>query len=118
MRTLVLSALLGLFALAASAADVTGKWVAQIPGRGGQTAETTFNLKQSGSDLTGTVNGGRGDQNISEGKVDGDNISFVVVLEFQGNQVKQNYKGTVMGSEIKFTREGGRGPIEFTAKKE
>ena len=119
MRILVLTALLGAFALAASAADVTGKWLAQVPGRGGNTQEMTFNLTQSGSDLTGTITGGRGDQKISEGKVDGDNVSFVVVLEFNGNQFKQTYKGTVAGSEIKFTRDTGRGtPVEFTAKKQ
>ena len=118
MRTFVLTALLGIFAMAALAADVTGKWVAQVPGRNG-TQEMTFNLKQAGSDLTGTISGGRGDQQISDGKVSGDDISFVTVLEFNGNQVKQEYKGTVSGSEIKFTRSGGRGnPIEFTAKKQ
>src|SRR5579864_824540 len=100
MRTLVISALLGIFALAASAADVTGKWVAQIPGRGGNPTETTITLKQTGDDITGTVNGGRGDQAISEGKAMGDNITFVVAFEAGGNQIKQTYTGTVAGSEI------------------
>jgi hypothetical protein len=117
MRTLLLTALLGIFALAASAADVTGKWMAQVPGRNG-TTDVTFNLKQAGSELTGTVTTGQGDQQISEGKVDGENISFKVTFEARGNQITQNYKGAVSGNEIKFTREGGRGPIEFTAKKQ
>ena len=60
MRTLLLTALLGIFALAASAADVTGKWTAQVPGRGGNTAETTFVFKVDGAKLTGTMEGGRG----------------------------------------------------------
>jgi len=119
MRTLVLPALLGLFALVASAADVTGKWVAQVPGRGGNATETTFNLKQDGSTVTGTVSGGRGDQPISDGKVEGDKISFNVNLEFNGNKITQAYTGTVSGDEMKLTRGGGRGnPIEFTAKKQ
>ena len=118
MRTFVLTALLGIFALCASAADVTGKWMAQIPGRQGN-QDVTFNLKQEGSTVTGTMGTGRGDQQISDGKVDGDNISFAVNLEFNGNKITQNYKGTVSGSEMKLTREGGRGnPIEFTAKKQ
>ena len=119
MKTLVLSALLGVFAIAAWAADVTGTWVAQVPGRNGN-QEMTMNLKQDGNNLSGTVNGGRGgEQSISDGKVEGDTVSFVVNLEFQGNKIAQNYKGTVSGSEIKFTREvAGRGnPVEFTAKK-
>ena len=118
MRTLLLTALLGIFALAASAADVTGKWMAQVPGRNGN-QDVTFNLQQSGSDLSGTVTTGAGEQKISDGKVDGDNIAFKVSFEARGNTITQNYKGTVSGSEIKFTREGGRGnPIEFTAKKQ
>jgi hypothetical protein len=105
--------------MVASAADVTGKWVAQVPGRGGNATETTFNLKQDGSTVTGTVSGGRGDQPISDGKVDGDKISFNVNLEFNGNKVTQAYTGTVSGDEMKLSRGGGRGnPIEFTAKKQ
>lgn len=118
MKTLLLTTLLGIFALAASAADVTGKWTAQVPGRNGN-QDVTFNLKQAGGDLSGSVTTRAGEQQISEGKVDGDNISFKVSFEARGNTITQNYKGTVAGSEIKFTREGGRGnPIEFTAKKQ
>ena len=105
---------------AASAADVTGKWVAQVPGRGGETREAVFNLKAAGDQLTGTVTSPRGEQQISEGKVDGDTISFTVVVEFNGNSMKFFYKGKVTGDEIKFTREregGPEGPREFTAKR-
>jgi hypothetical protein len=117
-------ALVALFAVAASAADITGKWTAQVPGRMGN-QETTFNLKQSGETLTGTVSTPRGDQEISGGKVTGDSVSFVTVMSFGGNEMKMVYKGTIAGSEIKFTRSmegdmGGRGPMpptEFVAKK-
>ena len=107
MRTFVLTALLGIFALAASAADVTGKWMASVPGRNGN-QDVTFNLKQTGGDITGTVGTARGDQQISEGKATGDDISFVVSFDAGGNTIKQEYKGKVSGSEIKFTRSGGR----------
>jgi hypothetical protein len=119
-KLLTLGSLLGLLTLTALAADVTGKWVAQVPGRDGQTREVTFNLKADGNTLTGTVTTRRGDQPITEGKIDGDNISFSQTMEFGGNQVKLLYKGTVSGDEIKFTRsrEGGQGQAqEFTAKR-
>jgi hypothetical protein len=122
MKTKLLLALLGLFAMTALAADVTGKWTAQVPGRNG-TQENTFTLKQDGANLTGTVSGGRGgDVQITDGKVEGDTVTFTVVRNFNGNEIKQRFKGTVSGSEIKFTRtmEGGQGggtPAEFTAKK-
>ena len=112
--------LLGVFAFAAAAADVTGKWTAETPGRDGQTMTNTFNLKADGSTLTGTVTGMRGDQEISDGKVDGDNISFNVVFKMQGNEMKMVYKGKVDGDQIKFSRErdgGGGRKQEFVAKR-
>ncbi len=122
MKTRVLismAALLVLLATAVYAADITGKWVAQVPGRDGGTREQVFNLKADGATLTGTIGGPQGDTPITEGKVDGNNISFAVVREMGGNTVKMLYKGVVAGNEIKFTtqREGSDRTREFTAKK-
>jgi len=125
VRTVVLTsvALLLVLAFGAAAADVSGKWVAQVPGRQGQTMEQTFTFKVDGANLTGTVSSQRGDQEISEGKVSGDDITFVVVRKFQDMEMKSLYKGKVAGNEIKFTMsmQGGMGgdrpPTEFTAKK-
>jgi hypothetical protein len=51
--------------------------------------------------------------------MDGDNIAFTVVREFQGNKVTEEYKGTVSGGELKLTVSGGRrGPSEVTYKKQ
>ena len=117
-------------AMVALAADVTGKWVASYEGRGGNQVQITFDLKQSGSDLTGTMTGGFGrgggapePVEISEGKVDGDNVSFAVVREFGGNQFKTTYKGMVSGAEMKITmerpgRDGGTMTTEMVAKKQ
>jgi len=109
-----------LFALAASAADVSGTYVAQVPGRNG-TMETTFKLKADGDKLTGTVVTQRGEAEIKDGKVAGDTISFSQTFERGGNSMTILYKGKVEGNEIKFTREvqGGQGrTAEFTAKKQ
>ena len=117
IRLLALSCLL---AVAAFAADVTGKWTAEMPGRGGNTMTTTITLKADGSDLSGTVSGRNGDTAITNGKVDGDNIKFDVVREFQGNSVTLHYTGQVSGDTINFKvqREGGEGQArEFTAKR-
>ena len=112
--------LLAVLAVASFAADVNGKWVAQTQGRNGQTREVTFNLKANGSALTGSVTTPRGDIPISDGKVDGNKISFSQIIQFGGNEVKLMYTGVVSGDEIKFTRsrEGGEGRTqEFTAKR-
>ena len=124
-RMIALSACFLLALVAAVwAADVSGKWTAEVPGRQG-TQTTTFTFKAEGAKLTGTVSGRQGDTEISEGKVSGDDISFLVVREFNGNTIKMSYKGKVAGDEIKFTRSfdgagpGGQAPppVEFTAKR-
>ena len=105
-------------AFAVLAADVTGKWTAQVPSRQGGTREQTFNFKADGDKLTGSISGRQGDIAIKNGKISGDNVSFAVTMEYGGNSVEQKYTGTVSGDEIKFKREGGQGPArEFTAKR-
>ena len=103
----------------AMAADVTGKWTAQVPGRDGQTREQIFNFKVDGEKLTGTIPGRQGQEvAIADGKISGDTLSFTVTREMGGNSVKMTYTGTVAGDVIKFKREGGQGqPREFTAKR-
>ena len=120
-RVVMFSAVLVLAAIAAVlAAGVDGKWVAQVPGQGGQTREVTFNFKAEGAKLTGTVSGRQGDTPISDGTIKGDDISFTQSFEMQGNSIKLTYTGKVSGDEIKMTRkrEGSDQPAaEFTAKR-
>lgn len=118
--TLLCVCLLGLFGvLALQAADVTGKWTAEVPSRGGELRTTTFLFKQAGAQLTGTMTSFDRDIPIEDGKVEGDRVSFTVTLSFGGNEMKFLYKGTVSGNEIKFTREreGSGQTREFTAKR-
>ena len=93
------------------AADATGKWTAEMQGQNGNTRTVTMNLKADGSKLSGTVNGGRGgDAEISDGKVDGNDLSFTVVREFNGNKMTSSYKGKLDGDVIHFNMkmEGGQ----------
>mgnify|MGYP001270412211 CR=1 FL=1 len=109
-----------LLATASFAADITGKWTAEVPGRGGQTRTTNFDFKVEGEKLTGTISGMQGDMPISDGTVKGDDIAFVVVVNFNGNEMKLVHKGRLTGEVIKMTRtrEGAEGPgQEFEAKR-
>src|SRR5947209_17120230 len=93
------------------AADATGKWTAEMQGPGGNTRTVTMNLKADGNKLTGTVNGGRGGEaEISDGKVDGNDLSFTVVREFNGNKMTSTYTGKLDGDAIHFNinMEGGQ----------
>lgn len=101
-----------------AAADVTGKWVAQVPGRDGQTRETTFDFKADGDKLAGTMSGRGEPAPIADGKIAGDTISFTVTREFGGNTFKWSFTGKVAGDEIRMKRESAQGqPQEFVAKR-
>src|ERR1019366_9543826 len=76
-------------AFALMAADVSGKWTYEGPGRGGN----------PGRPVTIIL------------KVDGNNISFTVKREFNGNSVVIKYEGVLTGDELKLkiTRDGRDG---------
>jgi hypothetical protein len=119
MKTSLL-ALLALLCLtfAANAASVDGKWTADVPGRNGTPQTNTFTLKGDGDKVTGSVANQRGDSPISDGKLAGDTLTFTVVRNFNGNEVKSTYTGKVKADSIDFTVDNGRGtPATFTAKK-
>jgi opacity protein-like surface antigen len=106
-------------ALTASAADVAGTWKASMETPNG-TMENTFVFKVNGANLTGSMNSEMmGERPISDGKVDGDNVSFTVKLEFGGNAFELKYKGKVAGNDLKLqmTLPQGDQTIEITAKK-
>src|SRR5438067_13928590 len=111
--------LMVLMAALAVAADVSGKWAGEMPGRGGDMTATTFTFKADGEKLTGSMTGPQGDIPLQEGKVSGNQVSFSTTLDFGGNSIKILYKGTVNGNEIKMTREreGSGQPREFTVKR-
>lgn len=111
--------LMAVFALAASASDVTGTWKGTAETPNG-TIERTFVFKVDGDKLTGeTSSQMMGKSTIMDGKVNGDNISFSITVKFQDNEMKLNYKGKVSGDEIKFTVESSSGglSLEYTAKR-
>jgi hypothetical protein len=103
-------ALLGL-CTSVYAADVDGKWESESQGRGGQgTSKTIYEFKATGAELTGKITNDRGgtpmETPISEGKIEGDTISFAVEREGRGGggTFKIMYTGKVAGDKITFTR--------------
>ena len=111
MTKLILTAILLLGISGATlAADVDGKWTADVEGRRGTVTQTLV-LKASGNNLTGSFEGGRGGAvDISDGVIDGNKVSFKVIREFNGNQFTQQYKGTLSDSgELDLTVSMGSG---------
>jgi len=105
----------------ARAADVNGTWKWSVE-RNGQTIETTLKLKQEGKKLTGTISGRNNTEtDIEDGKVEGDDVSFQVTREFNGNKMVFQYKGKVSGDTIKgkveTERNGEKQSRDWEAKK-
>jgi len=105
-----------------SAVDVTGTWKSGFDSQIGR-QNYTFTFKQDGATLTGKanadINGDKHETELKEGKVDGDSVSFVEMLNFQGNDLRIVYTGKVLANEIKFTRQvGDFTKEEFAAKRE
>jgi opacity protein-like surface antigen len=118
MRKLGLAVIfLALGSVAALAADFNGKWNGEVQGRMG-TQTIVFDFHVDGTTLTGKVTTPRGETDITDGKVDGDNISFTQKMSFNGNDVTINYTGKADGDTIKFTRAVGDRPAQdFVAKR-
>ena len=117
-----MGAVLSLTVAEVRAADkVTGTWSWAQQRRGGAggaepaadapVRKTTLKLKADGEKLTGTIAqpmGGRGGGGgaapapveISDGKVKGDEVSFSVKREFNGNAMVMKYNGKVEGDKI------------------
>lgn len=87
--------------------DPAGSWTWTTPGRnGGPDRKSTLKLKVDGEKVTGTLSapgrGGQGtDTDISDGKLKGDEISFTVNREFNGNKITIKYTGKIDGDTIK-----------------
>jgi hypothetical protein len=102
----------------AFAADVSGTWTASFETQVG-TQTYTYELHVQGNALTGKTKGNlTGENPISDGKVDGDKISFVEKATYQGMPLVFNYTGELKGEQIHFKRELMGFPAEeFDAKR-
>jgi len=100
-RMILLSAalLVALYAPSAFAATVTGKWTAEDKDPDGNPSTITYVFRHEGTQLTGTVAIPAETVSISNGKVDGDKVSFVAVFSFG----TISHTGAVHGDEITLT---------------
>ena len=89
---------------------VTGTWRGEVDTRIGL-QKYTFILKQDGNTITGKASVEAGDRTwereLSDGKVEGNTISFVETFAFRDNEIRIEYTGEFDGNEIKFKRTVG-----------
>lgn len=98
-----------LLAASLSAADLSGVWAGMIPARNGEPQDISFQFKQAGDVFTGKLYGDYRSTPITEAKVEGDRISFVVVAQEQaGNEIitsRLKFTGTWKDGEMVLTRQ-------------
>jgi hypothetical protein len=96
-------------------ADPAGNWTWTMPGRnGGPDRKMTLKIKVEGDKVTGKLatpgrDGANTETDITEAKLKGDELTFTVVREFNGNKMTSKYTGKVTAESIKGKVETQRG---------
>lgn len=107
---ILLCGMMGLTAASLKAADLAGQWRAEFETQIG-VQKYTFTFQTEGEKLTGKaaseINGQKREAELKEGTIQGDTVTFVEPLNFQGNELRIRYTGKVGEKEIAFTREVG-----------
>ncbi len=102
--------------------DLNGTWKSSFTNQQGQARETIFKLKAEDGKLSGTVSGRNGETAIEDAKFAGDDVSFSVTREFNGNKVVTKYSGKVSGDAItgksESQRDGQPQSRDWVAKRE
>ncbi|MEO7413895.1 MAG: hypothetical protein ABIZ81_11105 [Opitutaceae bacterium] len=95
---------------AARAADITGKWNCEFESQMGM-QKYVFEFKVDGEKLTGKAISTRQEQKmeneIKGGKIVKDEVSFSETLKFQDQEITIEYKGKLVGDELKLHRKVG-----------
>ena len=102
------------FALLGSvrAADIDGKWEAEFKSQVGP-QKLVLELKADGEKLTGKATADRGAQfgktetEIKNGKLVKDEVSFTEAVKIQDQELTIEYKGKLVGDELKLHRKVG-----------
>jgi alpha-galactosidase len=98
---------------AASDAKFTGVWSVALPAPDGSQRETLYEFKAEEGRLSGKIYSGFGVQDIVDGKVEGDRITFATVMRMMDQERRMVTEGVLSGDELKLKRlapAGGFGP--------
>jgi|WetSurMetagenome_2_1015567.scaffolds.fasta_scaffold899062_1 hypothetical protein len=116
MKKIVLSAVLLVCSLTwAFAADFNGRWEGTVTGPDGNEMKLAMVLKADGEKLTGTIESPMGEMSIVDGKIKGEDCTFVVEM----GDNKYAHTGKISGDTltIKVSIPDGPGDFEYTLKR-
>jgi TIR domain len=106
-----------------AAENFAGAWEANVTYGWGDSYKEQFRFKPEDSRLFGTASFLGAARAIEDGKIEGDAISFSVRFQDMVGSAttdhKNNYRGKLTGSEIRFTMQNDKGspPLEFIVTK-
>ena len=116
-RLSMLATAAAFLAATAYAQTLAGTWTASFETQIG-VQSYTFEFAIDGTTVTGTASSANGENEISEGTIEGNDISFVENMNYQGMPLRIVYTGTLEGDEIRFTRDvAGLAMEEFVARR-
>ena len=106
-RWLVVIAAAGFILLAQS--SFTGRWLLEMTTPNGSKRELTFFLTQSGDTLSGAVLNGYRMQNISEGRVEGNQAAWIVATRSGQQERRTEYRAKLEGDRLRVghAKDGG-----------
>ncbi|MBI4903262.1 MAG: hypothetical protein HY820_06490 [Acidobacteria bacterium] len=132
MKRLFSTIFLTLLSTALFAGPLDGRWSFDSKAEGqkgkgkraGKTIQTVLDLKAEGETLTGHLSANAGKRartiDLTEGKVNGNQISFTTVQKSKNGERKLVWSGVLDGDQLKLTRkrEGGKRGQEVVAKRQ
>ncbi|MGD9562398.1 MAG: amidohydrolase family protein [Pyrinomonadaceae bacterium] len=100
----------------ASAANLGGTYSISIQAPG-QTLTGTLVLEQQGSALSGTMTTELGAAPLTNGRVDGNSISFGGAVTFGGQTIDYTVTATITGGQLSGTVDSAQGAVPITGRK-
>ncbi len=98
-------------------AGLSGNWTADLASDAGSTGGS-MSIRQSGASFTGSIRGTEiGDMAIQKGTLTGNQIEFVLSVQFGGDTMEIPFKGTVENGRITATGSSPMGQVTFNARR-
>jgi hypothetical protein len=105
-----------LLAFACFGGDLNGKWTAKVQSPNGE-LDVTYVFKVEEGKITGTASSHMGEFKITEGTLANDDVTFILNVNMNGEEMKLAHKGKLAGDELKLTLDVNGQTMEINAKR-
>ncbi len=99
---------------ATATVDVAGTWTLTVNPPGGGPITRTLTLKQEGNKVTGEISSGSGPVPISDGKLNGNELTFLYVIRYQDNELIIGARAKVEGNSLSGMMETNSTSYDFS----